>query len=95
MALPSHAILASLTSVVVLVLTAVMAYLSYRSYQATANTQLLFVGAAFGVFAVKSLFVALNVTYHQVPHDAIEFVSALFDLVIVGLLFIPFFTRPG
>lgn len=95
MALPSHAVLAALASGAVLVLAAVMAYLTYKSYRTTANTQLLFVGAAFGVFAVKSLFVAVNVTSHDVPHDAIEFVSALFDLVIVGLLFIPFFTDPG
>jgi lysylphosphatidylglycerol synthetase-like protein (DUF2156 family) len=95
MALPSHALLAGVTSLVVLILSLVMGYLAYKSYRRTANAQLLFVGAAFGVFAVKAIFVAVNVTSHAVPHDAIEFVSALFDLVIVGLLFIPFFTSPG
>lgn len=95
MALPSHAILAGVASLGVLVLSAAMAYLTHRSYQATGNQQLLFVGAAFLVFVVKSLFVATNVTTHYVKHDAIEFVSALFDLVVVVLLFIPFFLEPG
>jgi hypothetical protein len=48
---------------------------------------------AFLVFAIKSVFVGANVQTHTVQHDAIEFVSALFDLVIIVLLFLPFVTN--
>ncbi|MDX1611845.1 MAG: hypothetical protein R3185_05710 [Candidatus Thermoplasmatota archaeon] len=93
MALPSPTTLAVLASAIVAVLSAVMAYLGYRSYQRTRNSKLVFIVVAFLVFILKSAFVAYNVTAHVVPHDTIEFVSAVFDLAIVFLLFIPFFLK--
>ncbi len=80
-------------SFAVAILASVMAYLGIRSFLATENTRLLFVVMAFVVFALKSLFVAYTVSTHEVAHDAIEFVGALFDLIIVLLLFVPFFVR--
>jgi phosphate/sulfate permease len=77
-------------SLVVALLAGAMAALGFQSFRKTRNARLIFVVAAFLVFAVKGAFVAYNVNTHTVPHDAIEFVSSLFDLVIVVLLFLPF-----
>jgi NO-binding membrane sensor protein with MHYT domain len=82
--------LAVAASAIVAVLASVLAYLGFRSFHKTRNPRLVFVAVAFLVFAIKSVFVGANVQTHLVPHDAIEFVSALFDLVIVVLLFLPF-----
>ena len=87
--------LAVAASSLVTVLTVAMAYLAMRSFQKTRNPRLVFISVAFFVFAIKSLFVAFNVQSHYVQHDAIEFVSALFDVVIVVLFFIPFFVDLG
>jgi hypothetical protein len=95
MALLTPTNLAIATSILVALLTAVMAYVGFRSFQKTKNARLVFVVVAFIAFALKSLFVAYNVSGHAVPHDSIEFVSALFDLLIVVLLFIPFFADVG
>ncbi len=80
-------------NVIVALLAGTMAYLGWRSYQATGNVKLLFIVIAFIVFILKAIFVSYNVTMHAVPHDSIEFVSALFDVIIVLLLFVPFFAR--
>jgi hypothetical protein len=85
--------LAVLASLVVALLAGLMAYWGYRSYRATENLRLLFVVLAFVVFVLKSLFIAYNVRSHAVAHDAIEFVGAMFDLIIVLLLFVPFVAR--
>lgn len=82
--------LAVAASALVALLAGTMAYLGFRSYGKTRNPRLVFVAVAFLVFAIKSIFVGANVQTHFVQHDAIEFVSALFDLVIVVLLFLPF-----
>lgn len=95
MALLTPTNLALAASLLVATLTAVMAYLGFRSFQKTGNARLVFVVVAFVAFALKSLFVAYNVTWHAVPHDSIEFVSALFDVLIVVVLFIPFFADVG
>ncbi len=87
--------LAVIASAIVAVLSAVMAYLGLRSYRKTRNPRLVFVSVAFIAFVLKSIFVGYNVTYHIVPHDSIEFVSALFDVLIVLMLFIPFFLDTG
>lgn len=93
MALPGPTALAAGAAFVVALLAAVMAYLGTKSYRNTGNTRLLFVVVAFLVFVVKSLFTAYNVSSHAVRHDTIELVGSLFDVVIVVLLFIPFFLR--
>ncbi len=82
--------LAVAASTIVALLATTMAYLGFRSFRQTRNPRLVFVAVAFLVFAIKSIFVGANVQTHVVQHDAIEFVSALFDVVIVVLLFLPF-----
>ncbi|MGB0653162.1 MAG: hypothetical protein ACPGQL_08155 [Thermoplasmatota archaeon] len=78
-------------SLLVALLASLMAYMGYKSFQATENARLPFVILAFIIFAVKSIFVASALANHNVaPHDTIELVSSLFDLVIVLLLFVPF-----
>lgn len=91
MALFSTTNLAVGASLVVALITGTMAYLGWQSFQKTRNSRLVFVVVAFLAFGLKSLFVAYNVWSHAVPHDAIELVSAVFDLLIVVLLFLPFF----
>ncbi len=83
--------LAAATSLFVALLAWIMAVLGFRSFQKTRNPRLVFVVIAFVTFTVKSLFVSYNVISHVVPHDAIEFISALFDLLIIVTLFLPFF----
>lgn len=87
--------LAVAASLAVALMTAVMAYLGWRSFRKTKNPRLVFVVVAFVAFALKSLFVAYNVRWHAVPHDSIELVSAVFDVLIALLLFIPFFANTG
>ena len=82
-------------SLFVAALTAYMAYRVMRSYRLTQDLRLLFVFMAFMVFAIKSVFVAVTVIPpHIVEHDSIEAVGALFDVIVVALLFIPFIARP-
>ena len=95
MALPEPSTLAALAALVVAILAGTMAYLGVKSYRNTGNVRLVFVVLAFLTFVIKSLFTGYNVVSHAVPHDSIEFVVALFDVVIVLLLFIPFFLKPG
>jgi len=93
MVAPSSTTLAVAASAIVALLAGALAYLGFRSYGKTRNPRLVFVAVAFLVFAIKSVFVGANVQTHTVQHDAIEFVSALFDLVIIVLLFLPFVTN--
>jgi uncharacterized membrane protein YfcA len=93
MVLPDPTALAIAASLVVALVTAAMAVLGWRSYKATDNPRLVFVVLAFALFALKSLFVAYNVQTHVVGHDSIEFFSALFDVGIVVLFFMPFVVR--
>lgn len=86
-------ILAAATSLFVALLAGTMAMLGFRSFQKTRNPRLVFVVIAFVTFTLKSLFVGYNVVTHVIPHDAIEFVSAMFDLLIIFTLFLPFFVR--
>lgn len=95
MAIPSPTTLAVAASAFVAILAAIMAFLGFRSFQKTRNPRLVFVVVAFLTFVIKGLFVGYNVTSHAVPHDSIEFVSALFDVLVVLLLFIPFFLDTG
>lgn len=85
-------IFAIVASLLVAVLTLFMAYRVFRSYRSTLDRRLMFVLAAFLVFALKSLFIGAAVIppHVIVAHDSIEAVGAVMDVVIVGLLFIPF-----
>lgn len=80
-------------SILVGVLALVLAGLAIASLRRRKNPALRFVAAAFFVFALKNAFSAYNVLYHAVPHDAIELVLSLFDLVLLVLLFLPLLVR--
>lgn len=80
-------------SVLVGLLALVMAVLAWRAALKRNNRGLRLVSLAFGVFALKNAFSAYNVRTHAVPHDAIELVLSLFDLVLLLLLFAPLFWR--
>lgn len=87
------ALASSFTSLLVGLIALVMAALAWQARQRSGNAQLAFVAGAFGLFLAKSLFSAYNVQTHAVPHDEIELVLSLFDLLIIGLLFLPFVLR--
>src|SRR3989442_8959677 len=80
-------------SLVVGLIALAMAALAFRARGRSGNRMLLFVGAAFVVFLLKSLFSAYNVHPHVVVHDAIELGLSLFDLLILVLLGLPFVMR--
>lgn len=89
------ALASSLTSLLVGLIALVMAALAWQARRRSGNRQLGFVAGAFGLFLAKSLFSAYNVQTHYVPHDTIELVLSLFDLAIIGLLFLPLVVRPA
>lgn len=80
-------------SVLVALLALALAALAVAAGRRRANPALKWVAAAFGVFALKNVFSAYNVLYHAVPHDAIELILSLFDLVLLALLFVPLVMR--
>lgn len=81
------------TSGIVALLALVMAVLALLARRRKRTRGLGMVAAAFLVFAAKNLFSAVNVLTHAVPHDVIELVLSLFDLVILLILFAPFVRR--
>ena len=83
----------SATSFAVALLALVFAVLAWRAGARRGNPRLTLVAAAFATFAAKNVFSAYNVVSHTVPHDAIELVLSLFDLVAMTLLFLPFVLR--
>lgn len=87
------ALASSVTSAVVGLIALAMLVLALRARRRSGNRKLGFVAAAFFVFLAKSLFSAYNVQTHVVPHDGIELWLSVFDLVIIGLLFLPFLLR--
>lgn len=90
---PGPAGLSAATSLLVALLAALFAALALGALRRRGNRALAWVAAAFGVFAVKNVFSAVNVGTHVVEHDLIELVLSLFDLVILLLLFTPLVLR--
>ena len=80
-------------SALVALLAFVLAGLAFRASSRRANKALRMVALAFVVFGLKNVFSAYNVLTHAVPHDAIELVLSLFDLVLLVLLFAPLMLR--
>lgn len=80
-----------------------LATMAWRAKQRTGNRKLLFVTAAFLVFAVKSLVTAAALLLEpdataiaagfQLTHGHLEFLNSALDLVIVFLLVVPFLRR--
>jgi hypothetical protein len=82
-------------SSLVAILALVFAGLAFAAARRRGNRALHVVAVAFLVFAAKNIFSAYNVGRHVVPHDTIELVLSLFDLVLLLLLFAPFMLRRG
>lgn len=80
-------------SILVALLALVLSWLGLAAARKRGNRSLYWVSMAFLVFTAKNVFSAVNVTTHQVPHDAIELVLSLFDLGIIALLFLPLVFR--
>lgn len=70
-----------------------LSILTFEAYRRMQNRKILFVAGAFMVHFVKSAFVAVAIYGRLVGHEALEIVEAVFDLAMVLLLFIPFWTR--
>ncbi|HEV8360863.1 MAG TPA: hypothetical protein VGR28_10455 [Candidatus Thermoplasmatota archaeon] len=92
----SLALASSLTSLAVGLIALALAALALRARRSSGNRQLGFVAAAFALFAVKSAFSSYDVLTeppHLVPHDELELVLSLFDLVIIVLLVVPLLVK--
>jgi len=89
------------TSALVAILALAMAVVAFRARAKRGNKALTLVAWAFVVFALKNVFSGYNVVAHEraawpsVPHDEIELILSLFDLVIMLFLFAPFLLRRG
>lgn len=96
---PGLATASSLTSGLVALLALILAVFAFRAASLRGNRNLRLVGTAFLVFSVKNIFSAYNVHAHEqptwpsVPHDTLELVLSLFDLVLLILLFVPLLLR--
>lgn len=53
----------------------------------------LWIAAAFGVFALKNAGLVVALWLHVGPHELVELVAALMDLTVAGLLAAPFLVR--
>lgn len=88
----------TLYSSLVVALVAIVSYtlmvLTWIAANRTGHTRIRFVSAAFGVHGVKSTFIAIALLTQLVEHELLEMIEALFDLVMVTLLAIPFWARP-
>lgn len=82
-------------SALVAILALALAAVAFAAARRRGNGALRIVATAFVVFAAKNVFSAFNVARHVVPHDTIELVLSLFDLVLLLLLFAPFMRRKG
>lgn len=78
---------------IVAVVSAVLMVLTWLAARRTGHRKVRFVAAAFGVHAAKSAIVAGMLVTRAVGHEAIELMEALFDLAMVTLMFIPFWSR--
>lgn len=81
------------TSMLVALLAATFSGLALSAMRKRGNRSLVWVAAAFALFAAKNVFSAVNVSTHLVEHDTIELVLSLSDLAILLLLFTPFILR--
>lgn len=77
----------------VAVLSAVLAGLTYLAYTRTQNRKILFVFGAFVTHFAKSVIVFIALVWAALAHQTIEAIEAIFDLVMVVLLGIPFALR--
>lgn len=89
------ALASSVVASVVAVLAVVFAWIAFGSARKTSRPALRVVGWAFVIFALKNAFVAYNVWTHLVPHDGIELLLSVADLVLLGLLLSPLMSRRG
>lgn len=90
---PGIAPISAGTSGLVALLALLMAIIALRARSKRGTRGLGMVALAFFVFALKNVFSGYNVVTHFVPHDEIELVLSLFDLVIMVILFAPFLRR--
>lgn len=78
-------IIISIVAVIALFLTVT----AWRSAHRTGNRRLLLVTGAFGALGIKGLLVAYSLQTEMIGHETLEWVSSLFDLVVVILLALP------
>jgi len=84
---------ASATAAIVALLAIVFAAVAVRAASARRNGALIWVALAFFVFALKQVFTSIVVVTDYVPHDIIELVLTVSDLLIMLFLFAPFLRR--
>ena len=70
-----------------------LAVLALMALRRTGNRRLLFVAAAFFLFATKSMVTAYSLVTDFLHHEDLEAFGSLLDLFIVLLLIAPFLVR--
>jgi len=80
-------------SLLAALLGATLLVFAYSGYRRSRDPRLVYVGAAFAVFAAKSLFVAVAL-FRQTPgHETLELIDAVGDMTTVLLFVVPLFVQ--
>lgn len=63
------------------------------AYRRDRRPFILWISAAFGVFALKNIGLVIALWLHVGPHELVELIAALMDLVVAALLVAPLLIR--
>lgn len=74
-------------------LSAVLTVLTFVGWSRTGNSKILFIAGAFLTHLVKSVVVLVAVGLSLLPHEIVWGIEALFDVLMLVLLFVPFMLR--
>lgn len=91
--MPSITTFSTAVVTVVAVVSAVLTVLTWMAAERTGYRKVRFVAAAFFVHFVKSAIVAYGLFTQRIGHEVLEVVEGAFDLVMVTLMFVPFWSR--
>lgn len=75
------------------VLATALAAIAWAAHRRTKDVRLLWVGAAFVVFAAKEVVTGYAIVTESIAHESLELVNSLLDLVVLVLLVVPFLWR--
>ena len=85
--------LSSFVVAIVALVSAVLTVLTWMAAERTGHRKVRFVAAAFFVHFAKSTIVAYGLFTRDIGHEVLEIVEGGFDLVMVTLMFVPFWSR--
>lgn len=83
----------SLVVALVALVSGILTVLTWMAAERTGRRKVRFVAAAFFVHFTKSAVVAYGLVTRDIGHEILETVEGGFDLLMVTLLFVPFWSR--